>query len=323
MRFFCKICGKDAGLKYKNLYDNRHGYRGKFNIFQCRACGFMQTEPQLTFGKLSSVYTSYYPKRNADLDGIVLASKNMPAKEEISRKGLGTTCHFQAKKKQKVLDIGCGTCQSLLEIKKIGAEAWGLDPDKNSLQVAKELKLRFHPGTIHNCTFPKRYFDLITASQVLEHEGNPIKFMEQCNKFLKKNGKIVLSFPNTNAFYRKLWGANWLHWHVPYHLNHFNKKSLEILAKKSGWKITSLKTITPNLWTVLQIRSYLNNVKEGKRDLMWDGRGDGLINRNRSIQKGILTLLLPHIDRLFIVNRFLDRVGLGESFVVELRQSPC
>lgn len=319
MEKVCKICSGELKTKYKDIYDNRHGYPGKFSIYECSNCGFMQTQPQLSSQKLTQIYTHYYPKRDADIKGVIDTAKHIPSKKEIHLQGNETDCFFQTKRGQRVLDVGCGTCQSLLFIKKLGGNAWGLDPDKNSQNVAKKLGLRFHLGTIHNCSFPKKQFDLITASQVLEHEPDPIKFLTDSRKFLKKNGKIILSFPNTNSLFERVWGKNWLHWHVPYHLNHFNKKSLRILTDKTGYNITSLKTITPNLWTVLQLRSYLSNVREGERDPMWDGSGSRASGQKPDLLKSVLNILLSRIDKLLIINRFIDYFGLGESFVVELK----
>lgn len=313
----CKICGQKSYLEYRDVFDNRHGYPGLFSIYRCYKCGFMQTEPQLTFRQLSSVYTNYYPKRDADIKSIINASKNIPSKNVIYKSGLGTTCHYRTRKGQSVLDIGCGACLSLLEIKRIGGKAWGLDPDKNAQKVAKVLKLRFHLGTIHTCTFPKKHFDLVTASQVLEHERKPQKFLADCTKFLKPNGKIILSFPNTGAISRKLWGKNWLHWHIPYHINHFNKNSFNILANSAGLKVVSTKTVTPNLWTILQIRSWINSPKMGQRDPMWDGSSSEQKSTMRV--KSIVASLVPYITNFFALNRLFDYLGLGESIVVELR----
>lgn len=314
----CKICESKLKILYKGMFDNRHGYPGKFDVLECQKCGFMQTLPQLTFRQLSSVYTNYYPKRDANIKDIVNSVKHMPTKSDIKRNGLGTTCHFQTKKGEKVLDVGCGSCQSLLEIKKLGGEAWGLDPDRNSQAVAKKLKLKFHLGTIHNCKFPKKYFDLVTASQVLEHEGNPNKFLSDAKRFIKDDGRIVLSFPNTGALSRKIWGRKWLHWHIPYHLNHFSKESVLRLADTAGLKVVSIKTETPNLWTVLQIRAYLSDVKEGQRDPMWDTGEQPVVDSNKLNVKSLLQRAMPVVSSLLVLNRVIDAFGLGESFVVEL-----
>jgi len=317
----CKICSSKLILKYKGIYDDRHGYPKKFNVFKCFDCEFMQTFPQLTFKELSDVYTNYYPKRDVNIKDIVSGSKNIPNKLKISKNGWSTTCHFQTKKKQKVLDVGCGTCQSLLEIKQMGGFAWGIDPDRNSEKVAKLLKLNFHLGTIHDFNEKENFFDLITASQVLEHEANPLSFLIECKKYLKKTGKIVLSFPNTNALSLKIYGRKWLHWHIPYHLNHFNKKSFEILAKEAGLKIKSIKTVTPNLWTILQIKSFLNNIKLGQRDSLWDQDDNkNKIKNKPSFVNNLISKSLPLVEKLLIINRLIDQFDLGESFVVELKK---
>lgn len=312
----CKICNNKTKIIYKKMYDDRHGFPGKYNVEQCFNCGFMQTTPQLSVAKLYKLYTNYYPKRDSNIEDVLNYSKNIPSQKVISSNGLSTACHYLTKKGQKVLDVGCGTCQSLLEIKSLGGEAWGLDVDKNSQNVAKKLKLRFHLGTIHNCIFKKDFFNLITASQVIEHEPDPISFLKDCMNFLKDDGKIILSFPNTDSLGLKLWGKKWLHWHMPFHLNHFSKNSAILMIKNAGLKIESIRTITPNLWTILQIRSYLSYTKEGKRNEMWDGKEMPISSRNKSVKYRLLNILMSNFQSMFIVNRFIDAIGMGESLVI-------
>lgn len=316
----CKICGSKTRIKYKGLFDNRHGYPGKFNLLECANCSFMQTQPRLNNRQISSIYSKYYPRQNIDIKAVKMAGKNIPTMNEIKKKGLMGSCHFHTKKGEKVLDIGSGVGSSLIEIKALGGEAWGLDPDDNARKIARKLKFNFHQGFIEDCPFNKNFFDLITASQVLEHIPDPQSFIKQIKKFLKPNGRILLSFPNTGAWYRRLWGRKWLHWHIPYHLNHFNKKSFRTLINQSGLKIISIKTVTPNLWTMLQIKSWLNNVHEGERDRMWDGEPAKTSARKKSKHKLFVLRLLPIIEKALVVNRLIDWLGLGESFVVELKR---
>lgn len=317
----CKICNYKSKIFLKEMFDDRHGYPGKFKIYKCINCGFMQTFPQLTTRQLSNVYTNYYPKRDNDIKAIKNNSKKIPQKREIYKNGWGTTCHFQTNKADKVLDVGCGTCQSLLEIKRLGGEAWGIDPDQNSQRVAKKLNLKFHLGTIHNAKLPKKYFDLITASQVLEHENNPGEFLKKCSKYLKDDGRVILSFPNTDALSAKIWGKRWLHWHIPYHLNHFNKKSIGILVDNSDFKISTIETVTPNLWTLLQFRSYLSKPKVGKRNPMWDGQSTPTANNNRKLTDKIINYIYAVSYKFLFINRLIDKMGFGESFVVTLSKT--
>lgn len=319
-KYQCNICGDITYLKYKSLFDDRHGYPKKFDIYKCFNCGFMQTQPQLTERQLTNIYTKYYPKRDIDIDSVVNNAKNIPTKQEIKDKGLKTNCHYSTKKGQTVLDIGCGTCQSLLEIKRLKGTSWGIDPDKNSYNVAKKLGLKFHMGTIHNFKFDIHKFDLITASQVIEHEPDPLSFLTRCKDLLKDNGKIILSFPNANSLTYILFSKKWLHWHIPYHLNHFNYKSLKTLIKKSGLKINKIETVTPNLWTILQLRSIFAKVEVGQRDTFWDGQGEKNTNSKAKTINAIVQKILPVVQNILKINRFIDDAGLGDSFYLELKK---
>ncbi len=279
----------------------------------------MQTVPQIPAKELTSLYTNYYPRRDADLETMQKKGVVIPDQWKIFEYGLETSCHYQTKKGDRVLDIGCGTCQSLLEIQKLGGEVYGIDPDKNSQKVAKKLKLKFHLGTIHNCKFPKNSFDLVTASQVLEHENDPIRFLMDCKRFLKPGGTIILSFPNCDSPFRNIWGTKWLHWHIPYHLNHFGRKSLNVLISKSDLKPISVKTRTPNLWTILQLRSWLNDSKEGVRDPMWDYKKTEEKKNKSKLSDKLILGCFKIIESLLIINRVPDYLGYGESFVVKLK----
>ena len=317
----CKICNGKTKIKYEGLYDDRHGYPGKFDLLECTNCGFMQTVPELNKDQISNIYSKYYPRQDINIESVRMAGKNMLSIKEIKKRGLIGTCCLDTKKGEKVLDIGSGIGHSLIKIKALGGEAWGLDPDINAQKVAKKLKLNFHHGFIDDCPFDKKSFDLITASQVLEHIPDPLEFLKIAKRFLKPGGRMMLSFPNTGAWYQKLWSKKWLHWHIPYHLNHFNKKSIETLINQSGLKIVEIKTTTPNLWTILQIKSWLANIKEGERDNMWDGKpAKNKDEIKRSWFQELAVRALPRIEKLLVVNRLIDWLKLGESFVVELRQ---
>ena len=52
----------------------------------------------------------------------------------------------------------------------------------------------------------------------------------------------VLEVPNLNSSSRKKYGKNWAGWHSPRHLSLFSPKNIELLLKKSGWKVS--KTLT-------------------------------------------------------------------------------
>ncbi len=312
----CKICGGKTKIWYKNLFDDRHGYSGKFDVSKCIVCGFGHTNPQISKRQIMSLYKKYYPRQKVNLSKIKSENYRTPPKFMLWRKGLLNSCHFLVKKGSDVLDIGSGLGFSLLFLNNMGCNAYGIDPDENAKKVAKKFKLNFHLGFIEDKPFNNKKFDYVIANQVLEHINDPISFLKFCKKRLKPNGEIILSLPNTDSLGRRLFKENWLHWHIPYHLNHFSVKSVKFMAKMADLNIASLKTVTPNMWTNLQIRKLMIKPREGQRDDFWDG-GKG----NQRLTKNWVKKVFQWLEEYNMINRIIDLLGLGESFVVILRAS--
>lgn len=309
----CKICGGNLGLWIEDKFDDRHGYSGKFDILRCENCQFGQTVPQLTQKEISEIYTKYYPRGSFSLVNFNESNIVVPNRKVISDKGLWINSHWQTRKGERVLDIGSGIGTSLLEIKKLGGIPSGIDPDINSAIFAEKFNLNFYLGTYESVVIKHKKFDLVCASQVLEHVSNPIDFLLFCKNLITNSGRIILSFPNVDALYRKLLGRHWLHWHIPYHLNHFNQTSFQKACSIAGVRIKSIQTVTPNAWSGYQIASLINFTARGKRDVFWDGRAD-------PIRKAIAVTAEKLVD-LTRINRLVDRHELGESFVAKLKVS--
>ena len=82
-------------------------------------------------------------------------------------------------------------------------------------------------------------FDVIFASELIEHLTNPGLFLEQCKKHLTSSGALILTTPNTFGFmtliqkmFKKEPSVN------PDHTMYFNKTVLETLLNKCGFTIT-------------------------------------------------------------------------------------
>ena len=92
-------------------------------------------------------------------------------------------------------------------------------------------------------------------NQVIEHFPDPDLALHNLRGRLAPNGRMILVFPNTASFWRCLSGDRWINWHVPYHLHHFTFDSFRRMAQNSGFRVVRLRTITPNVWTLLQLRA--------------------------------------------------------------------
>jgi SAM-dependent methyltransferase len=100
-----------------------------------------------------------------------------------------------------VLDIGCGTG---MRVTRPLAEDFptirfvGTDPDRTSIAWAND-----NNRDLENLSFvclgnalPDERFDLVIASEVIEHVAEPVKFLRDIHGRLSEKGRIVLTLPN-------------------------------------------------------------------------------------------------------------------------------
>lgn len=335
----CVVCGTACAELELGLFDDRYGYPGLFNLAQCPACGHAMTLPGLREDELPALYGTYYPRRSVDIPALA-AQVGHPAswRAKFRRwfEGTGNQGHYLTQPGMKVLDYGCGAAVSLLEIQALGGEAYGIEADPNVAAIAAHYGLRIHIGRIEDEPFPGVTFDLIVLNQVIEHLPDPSRLIGQLLPRLGSGGRIVLSFPNAASLYRRLSGKRWINWHVPYHLQHFCASSFRALAARCGLEILSYRTVTPNLWTLLQWRSRSNATTPGVASAVWGSAGATPMAaapaRQRSLVRRALDFVARNVARVGAVlvrrgtmtvlaawNRCIDRAGYGDSILVVLR----
>lgn len=105
----------------------------------------------------------------------------------------------------KILEIGAAYGETLFYLKQngIAAEAVGVDlfEDKNNKQNYKPLD-NFIFGNIEEIELPQydNYFDLILLPDVLEHLIEPKIALSKVKKYLKDDGKVIVSMPNIRHY---------------------------------------------------------------------------------------------------------------------------
>lgn len=98
---------------------------------------------------------------------------------------------------------------------------------------------------VHNINKCKLKFDLIYSDQVFEHVDSPFKILQNLKKLLKKNGYILIRFPDSYFFRLKLF-QNYFpqndQAHPLEHINLYSRKSFEIMSNLLELKIVNFDT---------------------------------------------------------------------------------
>lgn len=100
----------------------------------------------------------------------------------------------------KILDVGCalGSFTRFLRHRFPKSEIWGTDISHEAIDYCREMDRTIfyanHP--IENTDeFEESYFDVITASHIVEHFEDPKEIIIKMRKLVKKDGKIILVIP--------------------------------------------------------------------------------------------------------------------------------
>lgn len=153
---------------------------------------------------------------------------------------------------ERVLEIGCGTGQTLAMLKDKGLcqQTVGIELFEDAAVKAEGIVDKIYCLNVESQTLPKDLgtFQLILILDVLEHLVNPWMFLEKLkNECLDDNGFIIISLPNARHFSLVL---PLLMGRFDYqergirdktHLRFFTQKSMLELIKGAGLKVEKTK----------------------------------------------------------------------------------
>lgn len=121
----------------------------------------------------------------------------------------------QKGEKIRVLDVGCGegSCYTFLKnridtehLPFENLEYYAIDSNEQLPEVLKESEIIFKLGdfTKLNSIYGKKYFDVVIASEVLEHVTETDEFILSLKDILKDSGYIYLTTPNLASWHGRL-----------------------------------------------------------------------------------------------------------------------
>ena len=319
----CPVCD---GRRFKSgpiMFDDRYGEPNRYQLACCIDCGHLSTSPRLQESELPNLYGNYYPRKNIEVKQILVDAKKFQTPFGKLRRwwsGTDNQGQYNLQPFERMLDVGCGSGTSLLEAKAIGGDAYGIEADPNVRPIADALDLNIHFGRLQDQPFKQLDFHLIVLNQVIEHLPDPDEALCLLRKRLKPGGRMILVFPNIDSLWRRVSGKRWINWHIPYHLHHFNKPRFERMAKRCGLEMTSCRTITPNVWTVQQIRACYQPAKLGHPNRIWSVTSPSVsveALHHTSSRKALLRAFI--MTPIALLNRVIDGFRMGDSLLVELR----
>jgi SAM-dependent methyltransferase len=206
-------------------------------VFRCAACRLEFLYPQPTDDVLASIYGAQY----------FLGDESAESDERVGRLKTATALrylHFITQRlpegKRRILEIGCGHGDLLFQAQILGFEVRGIEFSPSAVAVANRRLGAgvVQAGTSETVDMPQQYFDVVVASDVLEHVRDPRSFLSFVYERLKPGGLVFLITPSPDSWSRKLLGRHWMEYKVE-HLFYLSKTALDHLLKDTGFEAVS------------------------------------------------------------------------------------
>jgi len=152
---------------------------------------------------------------------------------------------------KKVLDVGC--IEHTADSQEINpfwvhgfffnySDVLGIDILREDIKKLRKKGYNIRFGDAETFSF-KEKFDVVFAGELIEHLSNPGKFLDQSMKHLKKDGKLILTTPNTFYLPRLVGRIARLDDNPPVNPEHtcwFSPKTITSLLERHGFKVNKI-----------------------------------------------------------------------------------
>lgn len=173
----------------------------------------------------------------------------------------------------EIIDVGCG--EGILLEKLAGLfpkkRIVGIDAESENLEICRKYGLNVAPGSVYRLEFDNESVDCVIFSEVIEHLNEAEKAIGEIARVLKKNGILILLFPNDTTF--KLFRIAALMIKEAFydtgHAKQWRPKEMKRFLDDSGLKTVVSKSIPFYFWPVSlhhlivakKVYSYTENLK--------------------------------------------------------------
>ena len=269
------------------------GFKNEFEVLACKSCFTLYTS-SLPEGEDAEDYDQYYSESNLSVPGFVVDRVN-----EI----IGGFSPFR--RENRLLDIGFGAGTVLDAARAQDWEVFGLEVSSPAVEQARARGYKVFHGNLLEAGYPDNYFDVITASEILEHLNSPENELREIARILRPGGLFWATTPSARGISYQLLGLNWSVLCPPGHLQLYSERGLNHMLKNAGFEKVRINTSGVNPFEII------NHVRFKKGDNPHFDRVQTSYSLNAELMKN------PRRKRLKkMLNHSLDLFGLGDSLKV-------
>lgn len=220
----CPACG--AGER------DERGLKNGLRVGACRGCGTLYARGGAG-GQAAAAcdYDAYYHEANLSVPSFI---------ERRLDEIVGGFAPFR--RTGRLLDIGCGAGTLLHAARRAGWGAAGTEVSRPAVEHVRGEGFEVFAGELHEARFPDGHFDVVTASEILEHLPDPRVLLAEAARILRPGGLFWGTTPHGRGLSARALGIEWSTVSPPEHLQLFSLGGMRQLLKSAGF--TRARVIT-------------------------------------------------------------------------------
>ena len=144
----------------------------------------------------------------------------------------------EARRGDRALDLGCGVGDFAAELARAGAEVVGIEVAEAALARARAR----HPGLDFRVArvdgplpLPDGSFDLVWASEVIEHIADTARWLSEVRRVLAPGGRLLITTPSHGRLRLAVGGIERFSEPLGDHLHLYSRRSLRTLLSEFGF----------------------------------------------------------------------------------------
>ena len=209
-----------------------------FQLVSCYSCGLLFTNPRPDEKCIGVYYDNpEYVSHTDTNEGLLFRLYRIVKSYTLGKKRLLLEGLSSSK---TVLDYGAGSGDFSNELASNGWDVSSFEPDANARQLIRKkngsIELVDSLGSLKT-----KSKSIIALWHVLEHVHRLQETVQQFQRILTDDGKLVIAVPNHTSYDAEFYQENWAAYDVPRHLYHFNPSTIESLMESQGFKLVDMK----------------------------------------------------------------------------------
>lgn len=270
------------------------GAKNEHVLNACAHCGTLFAECEASAP--ADLYDDYY--RNEQ--HVAVSSFMQTRMDEI----VASFARYRAT--NRLLDVGFGGGAILDAAARAGWDVHGIEVSASAVEHARAHHPNVLQGRLEDAGYADAFFDVVIASELLEHLDNPTVFLAEILRILRPGGVLWATTPHGRGVSARLLGTEWSVVHPPDHLQLFSVHGAHALMRRAGFRRTRIRTTGADPLEIA--RSIRNRIRRTHEEA----------HRVNSLQPLNRVMIETRSGRTAktVVNALLNATRLGDSLKI-------